>query len=161
MTQGMGGATQEEMVSTSDSWNNPGQYQLKVFFCTQSKVYRSRMWISEWCASCGFHLLWKYRKKLPACHYIVFLSAIILGCFFCLFLLWQVILLECLPKESTIPTDIFSHFNTAFAYAKEGLWGFEVIRDFLFPFMELIGCFVLVNPLRPKDIVTLILPICH
>ena len=34
--------------------------------------------------------------------------------------LFQVILLECLPKESSIPGDIFSHFNTAYTYAKEG-----------------------------------------
>lgn len=30
------------------------------------------------------------------------------------------ILLECLPKESSIPQDVLSHFNTSFAYAKKG-----------------------------------------
>ena len=32
----------------------------------------------------------------------------------------QVILLECVPKESSIPQDVLSHFNTAFKYAKQG-----------------------------------------
>lgn len=32
----------------------------------------------------------------------------------------MVILLECSPKESSIPQDVLSHFNTAFAYAKQG-----------------------------------------
>ncbi|CAB3980722.1 zinc finger FYVE domain-containing 9 isoform X2 [Paramuricea clavata] len=32
----------------------------------------------------------------------------------------MVILLECVPKESSIPQDVLSHFNTAFKYAKQG-----------------------------------------
>ncbi|XP_046839941.1 zinc finger FYVE domain-containing protein 16-like isoform X2 [Xenia sp. Carnegie-2017] len=32
----------------------------------------------------------------------------------------MVILLECLPKESSIPQDLLTHFNTAFRYAKQG-----------------------------------------
>ena len=33
---------------------------------------------------------------------------------------WQVVLLECLRKETMLPKDVLSHFNTAFAYAKQG-----------------------------------------
>ena len=32
----------------------------------------------------------------------------------------QVVLLECLRKEAMLPKDVLSHFNTAFAYAKQG-----------------------------------------
>ncbi|XP_074611326.1 zinc finger FYVE domain-containing protein 9-like isoform X1 [Acropora palmata] len=32
----------------------------------------------------------------------------------------MVVLLECLKKEAMIPKDVLSHFNTAFAYAKQG-----------------------------------------
>lgn len=37
-----------------------------------------------------------------------------------LILFLQVVLLECLRKETMLPKDVLSHFNTAFAYAKQG-----------------------------------------
>ena len=37
-----------------------------------------------------------------------------------LILFLKVVLLECLRKETMLPKDVLSHFNTAFAYAKQG-----------------------------------------
>ena len=42
----------------------------------------------------------------------------------------QVVLLECLRKEAMLPKDVLSHFNTAFAYAKQG--SVKLCRDFLY-----------------------------
>ena len=48
------------------------------------------------------------------------LTEVLLFIKFRLLIYLQVVLLECLHKEAMLPKDVLSHFNTAFAYAKQG-----------------------------------------